>query len=127
MTIIATITSSLQQLCSPVADSLSDLTPQHYIRLIWIVGAYIFLRPYIELGFRKLFATQKEPTMASARTTSALNEDDSGGREETAETTSWGAAARKRQAIVIHAWEEEQRRIAEEDDWDGIDPDLLED
>jgi hypothetical protein len=45
---------------SAFTSFLSVLPLQQLIRLAWIVGGYILLRPYLELGFRKLFATQAE-------------------------------------------------------------------
>lgn len=110
-----------------MTDVLFHLTLQHYIRLVWIIGGYLFLRPYIELGFRKLFSSQKERTGDVAGTADNPLQDEDAGMGDTTSTTGWGADARKRQAIVMQAWEEEQAKIAEANKWDGIDPELLED
>jgi len=125
---------------SSITESVSQLTVDHYIRIVWIIGGYIFLRPYIERGFQRLFATQNEH-VASERTSSpargsAISLEDDAAEEilradsknlDTAGATSWGSAARKRQAIIMKAWDKEQARVAAEEDFDGIDPDLLED
>lgn len=126
---------------SSITESASQLTVNHYIRLVWIVGGYIFLRPYIERGFQRLFATQNEhvPNEGTSSSTGdsavSLEDDDASGKpiragsnsQDTAGDTSWGSAARKRQAIIMKAWDKEQARLAAENDFDGIDPDLLED
>ncbi|PGH34601.1 hypothetical protein GX50_02584 [[Emmonsia] crescens] len=37
-----------------VSNSVSSLTIRDCIRLIWLIGGYLFLRPYLDAGFRKL-------------------------------------------------------------------------
>jgi hypothetical protein len=117
---------------SSLKTFLSKLPLHQLIRLAWIIGGYILLRPYIELGLRKLFAGQEEHTSDKVGATgitpspqkfsaSDMNNEAAVGR------TAWGAAARKRKVMIQQAWEEEQARLAEEHDLDGIDPDLLED
>ena len=111
---------------------LSKLPLHQLVRLAWIIGGYILLRPYIELGLRKLFAGQEEhasDTVRAAGITSPPQEFSTSGmnNEATVGRTAWGAAARKRKVMIRQAWEEEQARLAEEHDLDGIDPDLLED
>jgi hypothetical protein len=120
---------------------LSKLPLHQLIRLAWIIGGYILLRPYIELGLRKLFAGQEahaSDTAGAAGTTPPSQELSANGigvgiktsgmnNEAAVGRTAWGAAARKRKAMIRQAWEEEQARLAEEHDLDGIDPDLLED
>jgi hypothetical protein len=126
---ISTLLSSLNSFPS----SFSGLDLQKFIRLASIIGGYILLRPYIELGFRKLFATQKEQDSdtvapeASKVPPSKINPAGGISAEATIGRTGWGAAARKRREMILQAWEEEQARLAEERDLDGIDPDLLED
>jgi len=117
---------------SSLKTFLSKLPLHQLIRLAWVIGGYILLRPYIELGFRKLFAGQEEHTSDTVRAagiTSPPQELSVSGMENEALVgrTAWGAAARKRKVIIRQAWEEEQARLAEEHDLDGIDPDLLED
>ena len=120
---------------------LSKLPLHQLIRLAWIIGGYILLRPYIELGLRKLFAGQEEydsDTVRAAGITPPPQELSASGIGDGVKTgdmndeavvgrTAWGAAARKRKVMIRQAWEEEQARLAEEHDMDGIDPDLLED
>ena len=115
-------TSFLRSIFNSFASLLSELPLQQLIRLAWIIGGYILLRPYLELGFRKLFATQENDTDGSVATTP--QDDDDAGVSSTS-ATSWGSAARNRTRIR-QVWEEEQAREAEEHDFDGIDPDLLE-
>jgi hypothetical protein len=117
---------------SSLKSFLSKLPLHQLIRLAWIIGGYILLRPYIELGLRKLFAGQEEhasDTVRAAGITSPPQEFSASGMNDEAAVgrTAWGAAARKRKVMIRQAWEEEQARLAEEQDWDGIDPDLLED
>jgi hypothetical protein len=111
---------------------LSKLPLYQLIRLAWIIGGYILLRPYIELGLRKLFAGQEEhasDTVGAADITPPPQDFSASGMNNEAAVgrTAWGAAARKRKVMIRQAWEEEQARLAEEHDLDGIDPDLLED
>jgi Protein trafficking PGA2 len=110
---------------------LSKLPLQQLIRLVWIIGGYILLRPYLELGFRKLFATQENDsdTIAEAAEASPVKGEplENSRAGITTGSTAWGAAARKRQAIILESWEKEQARLVEEHDLDGVDPDLLED
>ena len=117
---------------SSLKTFLSKLPLHQLIRLAWIIGGYILLRPYIELGLRKLFAGQEEhasDTVRAAGITPPPQEFSASGMNNEAAVgrTAWGAAARKRKVIIRQAWEEEQARLAEEHDLDGIDPDLLED
>jgi len=111
---------------------LSKLPLHQLIRLAWIIGGYILLRPYIVLGLRKLFAGQEEhasDTVRAAGITPPPQEFSASGmnNEATVGRTAWGDAARKRKVMIRQAWEEEQAKLAEEHDLDGIDPDLLED
>ena len=119
------------------ASFVSSLPLQQLIRLAWIIGGYVLLRPYLELGFRTLFANQNEHEsdgIASAAEGPPQNGNAADGVADyndrnsgaTAGLTAWGAAARKRKAMVRQAWEELQARQAEALDFDGIDPDLLE-
>ena len=117
---------------SSLKTFLSKLPLHQLIRLAWIIGGYILLRPYIELGFRKLFAGQEEhasDTVRAAGITPPPQEFSASGinNEAAVGRTAWGAAARKRKVMIRQAWEEEQAKLAEEHDLDGIDPDLLED
>jgi hypothetical protein len=124
---------------SAFTSFLSVLPLQQLIRLAWIVGGYILLRPYLELGFRKLFATQAEhdsDTVAAVTKAPPLKGNPVAEVTKGIETssariavgrTAWGTTARNRQTRILQAWEKEQARLAEERDLDGIDPELLED
>lgn len=116
---------------SSLKTFLSKLPLHQLVRLAWIIGGYILLRPYIELGLRKLFAGQEHAsdTVRAAGTTPPPQEFSASGmnNEATVGRTAWGDAARKRKVMIRQAWEEEQAKLAEEHDLDGIDPDLLED
>jgi Protein trafficking PGA2 len=132
---------ALLSVFSSFKSFLSKLPLHQLIRLVWIIGGYILLRPYIELGLRKLFTGQEghaSDTVGTAGITPPSQELSASGigdgiktggmnGEAAVEVTAWGAAARKRKVMVRQAWEEEQARLAEEHDLDGIDPDLLED
>src|SRR5271155_4109213 len=59
----------LLSLFSSLKTFLSKLPLHQLIRLAWIIGGYILLRPYIELGLRKLFAGQEEHTSDKVRAT----------------------------------------------------------
>lgn len=107
-----------------ISSTISHLTVYDYIRLVWIVGGYIFLRPYLELGFRKLFATQYGEGSGPVAAVGALSDEQG---SQTIGPTGWGATARKRHAMIMEAWEDEQAKRAEEEDLEGIDPELLED
>src|SRR5271168_5188031 len=121
---------------SSLKTFLSKLPLHQLIRLAWIIGGYILLRPYIELGLRKLFAGQEghaSDTVRAAGITPPPRELPAGGigggiktggmnGEAAVGVTAWGAAARKRKVMIRQAWEEEQARLAEEHDLDGIDP-----
>jgi Protein trafficking PGA2 len=132
---------ALLSVFSSFKSFLSKLPLYQLIRLAWIIGGYILLRPYIELGLRKLFAGQEghaSDTVRAAGITPPPQELSASGigdgiktdgtnNEAAVGRTAWGAAARKRKVMIRQAWEEEQARLAEEHDLDGIDPDLLED
>ena len=128
---------ALTSILKSFTSFLFKLPLQQLIRLAWIIGGYILLRPYLELGFQKLFATQEEHGSDSIPAAAVRKGNAAGGVVDDFETkglssgtttgsAAWGAAARNRQAIILQAWEEEQARLAEERDFDGIDPDLLE-
>jgi hypothetical protein len=118
---------------------LSKLPLQELVRLVWIIGGYILFRPYLERGFRRLFATQEDDSdtlVGAAGDTSSPKRGPATGSANGGENVSagittgrdaWGSAARNRQAMILEAWKEEQARLAEEHDLDDIDPVLLED
>jgi hypothetical protein len=128
---------SLHSSINSFSSFLCKLPLQQFIRLVWIIGGYILLRPYLELAFRKLFATQDNefdetaaaenaPPPKGNPTGSIVGVLESDSTAFTTGNASWGAVARKRQVMILQAWKKEQARLAEEHDLDGIDPDLLE-
>jgi hypothetical protein len=128
-----------------VADSITNMTPQKWIRLIIVAGAYALLRPYIiKLGAKqqmKAHERQEAEDAAEAQAQISPNmlrgqveiPDDSddevvllaGGykKETTAAVTAteWGKKARRRQRDVIKKLldaEEERLRQEHEDEED---------
>ncbi|OJD12687.1 hypothetical protein AJ78_06755 [Emergomyces pasteurianus Ep9510] len=51
---LTTLRSWSTNITTNVSNSVSSLTLRDYIRLVWIIGGYLFLRPYLDAGFRKL-------------------------------------------------------------------------
>lgn len=116
-----------------IQDSLPSpfacLSIQEYIRLVWIIGGYLFLRPYLDLAFRKWFAMNEdtEPKIGTAIVELESDSATKSASKENGSTFAWGDGARKRQIAMMQAWEEEQEMKREEEDFEGIDPELLED
>ncbi|KAM5466676.1 hypothetical protein MauCBS54593_005933 [Microsporum audouinii] len=128
-----------------ISTSVSNLTIQDYIRLVWIIGGYYFLRPYLDKGFRKLLdsgTAKREAEEAAAAETAgkakmsanALRQGDTAGdsdeeEEDEGESTgvsNWGKSARRKQRNFMKYLEQEaERKRAEDDDKDIAD--LLED
>ncbi|EER38575.1 conserved hypothetical protein [Histoplasma capsulatum var. duboisii H88] len=65
--ILATLQTWYTNLTSNLSNSLSSLTLRDYIRLVWIIGGYLFLRPYIDAGFRKLLNTNMDKADAEEK------------------------------------------------------------
>ncbi|KAI5295113.1 hypothetical protein KEM52_002330 [Ascosphaera acerosa] len=135
--------------------TFTSLTVRDYIRLVWIVGGYVFLRPHLERGFKFLFDRGQKKQAAAEEEEEEEEEDDAqfhtrmsandlrgtasgaqaggdGDEDEEDEglrkrpVPQWGRAARLRQKKAIQLIEEEfARRKEEEDDADIAD--LLED
>jgi hypothetical protein len=127
--------------------SFSRLKPQGWIRLIWIVGAYILLRPYLmKLGARAQ-ERQHEKESAEAVSTGAelhpndlrggkkvaipgLNSDDDADEKTEAKPGQWGKKARVRQRkFVRETLEKEEKRLQDEQEQEDLKDvaDLLED
>ncbi|EEP75319.1 predicted protein [Uncinocarpus reesii 1704] len=125
-----------------VSSSISNLTIRDYIRLVWIIGGYLFLRPYLDKGFRKMFergAAKSEKEEADAEAdqmmpTSNPNLLRDGRDQETEDedegdssaVPQWGKSARRKQRKFMEYLEQEAERRKEEDDDKDI-ADLLED
>lgn len=118
-----------------LSQAFYNMTPEKYIRLIAIIGAYILLRPYIvKLGAK--FQTKehekevdpKEMAAAAATSPKTLREqvevpedsdEDEAGEQVTG--ADWGRKARRRQRQVVRKVleaEEKLRREQQEDDED---------
>ncbi|KAI5300481.1 hypothetical protein KEM56_002425 [Ascosphaera pollenicola] len=137
---------------SALKGTFATLSIRDYIRLVWIVGGYIILRPYLEKLFKFMFdrgqkkneegEEEEEEDLATGKTKLSANDlrgvssgVDYPGQEDEEESENenvkppvpqWGRAARLRQKKAIQLIEEEYaRRQAEEDDKDI--EDLLED
>ncbi|EEH42059.1 hypothetical protein PAAG_03980 [Paracoccidioides lutzii Pb01] len=153
--ILSTLQTWSTNLKTNLSNSVTSLTLRDYIRLIWIIGGYLFLRPYLDSGFRKLFTSnmdksdaeekaQEQAELEAAAVGSvgaraklsanalrgALGDDSESNEEEdgTGETTGvpqWGRSARRRQRRVLRKLEEAALRHKEEEDDKDI-ADLLE-
>ncbi|KAK2808627.1 hypothetical protein FQN50_004490 [Emmonsiellopsis sp. PD_5] len=147
--LLTTISTYTTNLTTNLSTSVSSLTLRDYIRLIWIIGGYLFLRPYLDAGFRKLLTfnmdksdkeqEERERTEAEAagvhgakvaanklRGAVEGESDEEEEEEEVEGEVQWGKSARRRQKQFLrHLEEEAERRKEEEDDRDIAD--LLED
>ena len=130
-----------------ISDTVTEFSIRDYIRLVWIIGGYIFLRPYLDKGFKKLMesgsAKQEEeeeeatPTDVGAKVSAnelrgirekVDEEQDDDEDSDVGESTgvSWGKSARRKQRRTIRYLEQELERRKEEEDDKDIE-DLLED
>lgn len=146
-TLLATIQTYVANFTSNVSRTFSNLSLRDYIRIVWIVGGYLFLRPYIEIGFRKLFQLgNKEETetetadgkgqgqgqlqtqtgrprvSANALRDGIEQELEQEQQPEDEDVPQWGKSARRRQKKFMEFAENQ-----EEDDDDKDIEDLLED
>ncbi|EEH18431.1 hypothetical protein PABG_00994 [Paracoccidioides brasiliensis Pb03] len=152
--ILSTLQTWSTNLKSNLSNSVTSLTLRDYIRLIWIIGGYLFLRPYLDSGFRKLFtsnmdksdAEEKAQEQAEAAVVGSVgaraklsanvlrgalgdnseSNDEEDGTGETTGVPQWGKSARRRQRRVLRQLEEAALRHKEEEDDKDI-ADLLED
>ncbi|ODH51173.1 hypothetical protein GX48_02598 [Paracoccidioides brasiliensis] len=152
--ILSTLQTWSTNLKSNLSNSVTSLTLRDYIRLIWIIGGYLFLRPYLDSGFRKLFtsnmdksdAEEKAQEQAEAAAVGSVgaraklsanalrgalgdnseSNDEEDGKGETTGVPQWGKSAWRRQRRVLRQLEEAALRHKEEEDDKDI-ADLLED
>jgi hypothetical protein len=125
---------------SNVSNTFSNLSLRDYIRIIWIVGGYLFLRPYLDKGFAKLqnrgaakmeSAEREESERAAAETTTRGTETTGSGdgqeqgAEESKKVPQWGKSARTKQEKYMEWLEKESERLQQEEDDKDI-ADLLE-
>lgn len=144
MSVTDTLYTLYSNFTNNISTSVSNLTIQDYIRLVWIIGGYYFLRPYLDKGFRKLFDSgnaKREAEEAAAAETAGktklsantlrqgdVAESDEEGEDEGESTgvSNWGRSARRKQRNFMKYLEQEaERKRAEDDDKDIAD--LLED
>jgi hypothetical protein len=131
--------TALQTWSANISNSFSSLALKDYIRLVWIIGGYIILRPYLDRGFRRLMesgastAEQAEAGAKKAKTSANALRGvvDSGEEEDEDEVEKdavphWGKSARRRQRRFLKEIEREAERKREEEDDRDI-ADLLED
>ncbi|PGH01905.1 hypothetical protein GX51_04959 [Blastomyces parvus] len=140
--LLTTLQTWSTNLTTNVSSSVSSLTVRDYIRLVWIIGGYIFLRPYLDTGFRKLLNTQMDKSdaeekereraeaeaansgSAGARAKMSANalrgalgvESDSEEEDEDEDVPQWGKSARRRQKRVLKQLEEAGERLREDED-----------
>jgi Protein trafficking PGA2 len=118
-----------------ITEAFYGMTPEKYIRLIAIIGAYALIRPYV-MKFGSRFQTKehekevdpKEMAAAAAISPNSLRgqvqvPEDSDEDEAEAQGTgaNWGKKARKRQRQMVKKIleaEEKLRREQQEDDED---------
>ncbi|KAL5420732.1 hypothetical protein PMIN04_006223 [Paraphaeosphaeria minitans] len=130
-----------------VMASFARLKPEGWIRLVWIVGAYMLLRPYLmKLGARAQERQHEKEAAEAAGTGAALHPNDlRGGKkvaipgvdsddEEEEKTEAkpgqWGKKARVRQRKFIReTLEKEEKRLQDEQEQEDLKDvaDLLED
>ncbi|KAI5865463.1 DUF1531-domain-containing protein [Durotheca rogersii] len=108
-----------------VGESFSSMTPQHTIRLVVIVGAYMLLRPHIlrftakrqekQLAEQIEREEQAEISPNQLRGQIAIPEDsDDEQQPAEASATDWGKKARKRQRNMIKKLlDAEEKRLQE--------------
>jgi hypothetical protein len=118
-----------------VTDAFYRMTPEKYIRLVAIIGAYALIRPYVmKLGSRfqtKEHEKEVDPKEMAAAAAISPNSfrgqvkvpEDSDEDEAEAQVTGadWGKKARKRQRQMVKRIleaEEKLRREQQEDDED---------
>lgn len=146
--IVDTLRGYYSNFTNNMSDTLTGFSIRDYIRLVWIIGGYIFLRPYLDKGFKKLMesgsAKEEEEEevdeghedVAAKMSANALRgirekvdkEQDEDDDSDVGESTgvSWGKNARRKQRRTIAYLEKELERKREEEDINDI-ADLLED
>ncbi|KAG7288884.1 hypothetical protein NEMBOFW57_005244 [Staphylotrichum longicolle] len=123
------VTTLGNRVSTNLRGSITDLTPEKFIRIVIIAGAYMLLRPYlIKLGGRAQMQSHEEESEraeAEARAKISPNElrgkveipDDTDEEDEaTAEASGpdWGKKARRRQRDMIKKLlDAEEQRLRE--------------
>ncbi|KAK4239649.1 protein trafficking Pga2 [Achaetomium macrosporum] len=109
--------------------SFTDMTPEKFIRIVIIAGAYLLLRPYlIKLGGRaQMKSHEEEAARADAEAKAKISPNELRGKVEIPEDTDeeddatgestgpdWGKRARRRQREMIKKLlDAEERRLRE--------------
>lgn len=122
-----------------VTQTFTSLTIKDYIRLVWIIGGYCFLRPYLEAGFRKLFESgrakeERKKAEEDAAAEAVIAEKVAKGEipakaadlgewaeqddelEADKSVPQWGRGARLRQRKAMQLMEQHMQRLKDEDD-----------
>jgi hypothetical protein len=141
--LVAVLQTWASNFTSNVSNTFSNLSLRDYIRIIWIVCGYLFLRPYLDKGFAKLqnrgaakmeSAERQESERAAAAASGKTTDESRDGQEQHAEesmTTAttkgpqWGKSARRRQEKYMEWLEKESERLQQEEEDKDI-ADLLE-
>ncbi|KAL2262703.1 hypothetical protein VTK26DRAFT_354 [Humicola hyalothermophila] len=127
---IANLASTVgNRFATNLKGTFADMTPQQWIRLVIIVGAYLLVRPYlIKLGGKaQMKAHEEEEARAEAAAKAKMSpnqlrgqidipEDTDDEDEATAQSSGpdWGKKARRRQREVIRKLlDAEERRLRE--------------
>lgn len=139
--LFATVQQWGNNFVTQVGNTYSNMTPEKYIRLIVIVGAYALLRPYImKLGSK--FQTREhekevdEDEMAAAAAISPnslrgqvqVPEDSDSEEDDEGKPTGadWGKKARRRQRQLVRRVLEAEEKLRKEQQEDDEDKDIQE-
>jgi hypothetical protein len=125
------------RLSTNLRSSFTDMTPEKWIRLVIIVGAYLLLRPYlIKLGAKaQMQAHEKDekdntaeisPNQLRGQIDIPEDSDDEEGVAPAATASDWGKKARRRQREVIKKLLDAEERRLQEQQEDEEDKDIEE-
>lgn len=123
------------RLTSSLSHTASRYTPQDYIRLVVIIGAYCLLRPYLlalgakfqakdherELDPDELSSPAARKAVDTLRGVRDQVPDDTDSEEEDGKGADWGRGARRKQRVMVRRLleEAERHRLEEEGGADG--------
>lgn len=138
---IEMLAQMVERLVNNFKQAFENFTPEKWIRLVMIVGAYLLLRPYlIKLAGRtQMQQHEKEEQEAEARAKLSSNSirgqvdiPDNSDEEDGAQTSAsdWGKKARRRQRDMLKKMvDAHEKKLAEEqeDDEDKDIEEFLED
>ncbi|PGH18406.1 hypothetical protein AJ79_00475 [Helicocarpus griseus UAMH5409] len=100
--LLLAIRTYLDTFTTNLSTTVSSLTLRDYIRLVWIIGGYLFMRPYLDAAFRKLLTSNmdkadKEKQEREREEALAL----AGGKKGAADVTGAGAGKAKLSANAL--------------------------